>query len=205
MKLVEQSVYDYLGILDSDAPAPGGGSASALAGAQGAALLAMVCRLTLGKEKFSDYQKACEEAMEKSQKLFKALIKLIDDDTEAFIMVSDAYKLPKASDDEKKIRSAAIQDAVIRAAEVPLEVMKSACEGLNIITGLQGKTNPAAQSDLGVAALNFSAAVGGAWLNVKINLPGIKDAEKAEFFAETGRRIFEAAERADEGLKWLKS
>jgi len=204
MRLVEKEVNEYLDILSSDAPAPGGGSASALAGAQGAALLVMVCKLTLGKERFSEYQEICEAAMQKAQKLTEALIKSIDEDTDAFILVSNAYKLPKTSEDEKKARSAAIQAAHVKATEIPLEVMESACEGLRIISGLEGQTNPAAMSDLGVAALNFITSVRGAWLNVKINLPGIKSAEQAEGYMETGRRISEAAERIDGELQWLR-
>jgi len=201
MKLIDMKINEYLDVLGSDAPAPGGGSASALAGAQGAALLLMVCRLTLGREKFSDFQEACEEAAGKARPLLEALTRAIDEDTEAFIMVSAAYKLPKETEEEKRFRIAAIQEGNISATQVPLKVMGLALAGLQAISALKGKTNPAAASDLGVAALNLHACLKGAWLNVEINLPGIKDADKAEDFREKARGILKDAERIAAGME----
>ena len=205
MKLIDLKVSEYLEILSSNAPAPGGGSASALAGAQGAALLAMVCKLTLGKEKFIDYQEINEEIKNDALKLSAALIEAIDEDTVAFLMVAGAYKLPRSTDEEKEIRSGAIQEASIAAIEIPLSVMRRAHEGLYLILKLKGKTNPSADSDLGVAALNFFMSVSGAWLNVKINLPAISDEEKAEDYRQEGQKIYDSAKTTWEGLKWLNS
>ena len=194
MKLMDLKLTDYLEILKSDAPAPGGGSVSALAGAQGIALLIMVNELTLGREKYSGFQEANAVAKEKAQVLLKAFIQLVDEDTDAYNMVADAYKMPKETEDEKKKRADAIQEGTIKSTEVPLSVMKAALEGLEIISGLKGKTNPSAMSDLGVAALNLLTCLRGAWLNVKINLPGIKDVDKAKAYEETGQKIHERAE-----------
>ena len=190
MKLIDLKISEYLDILNSEEPAPGGGSASALAGAQGAALIIMVCRLTLGREKYSEFHEVCGKAKEKAEKLLESFISAVDDDTEAFNLVAAAYKMPKDSEKQKEERSSAIAEGTIKSTEVPLSVMKSAREGLEIVSGLAGKTNPGALSDLGVAALNLTSCARGAWLNVKINLPGIKDPEKLKYYHDEATNIY---------------
>ena len=186
------TVKDYLDLLKSDAPAPGGGSVSALSAAQGVGLVAMVADLTIGREKYAEYEEICKAAKEEALKLYAELVAGIDKDTEAFNKVSAAYKLPKNTDEEKAARSAAIREANVGATEVPFETVKLCLEGLKITETMVGKSNPNAASDLGVAALNLLAGIRGAWLNVKINLPGIKDeALKAKF--ETGEAMVDEA------------
>lgn len=193
MKLVDLTVKDYLDVLKSDAPAPGGGSVSALSAAQGVGLVAMVADLTIGKEKYTEYDEACRAAKEKALSLYAQLVEGIDKDTEAFNKVSAAYKLPKDTDEQKAARSAAIRAANVGATEVPFETVKLCLEGLKVTETIVGKSNPNAASDLGVAALNLLAGIKGAWLNVKINLPGIKDEElKAKF--EGGAELAAEAE-----------
>lgn len=193
MKLVDLTVKDYLDVLKSDAPAPGGGSVSALSAAQGVGLVAMVADLTIGKEKYAEYDEACRAAKEKALSLYAQLVDGIDKDTEAFNKVSAAYKLPKDSDEQKAARSAAVRAANVGATEVPFETVKLCLEGLKVTETIVGKSNPNAASDLGVAALNLLAGIKGAWLNVKINLPGIKDEElKAKF--EGGAELVAEAE-----------
>ncbi|MGN0735967.1 MAG: cyclodeaminase/cyclohydrolase family protein [Anaerovoracaceae bacterium] len=192
MKLVDMTVKDYLDLLKSDAPAPGGGSVSALSAAQGVGLVAMVADLTIGKEKYAEYEEVCKAAKEEALQLYSAFVEGIDKDTEAFNKVSAAYKLPKNTDEEKAARSAAIREANVGATEVPFETVKLCLEGLKVTETMVGKSNPNAASDLGVAALNLLAGIRGAWLNVKINLPGIKDETlKAEF--ETGAAMVDEA------------
>ena len=192
MKLVDMTVKDYLDLLKSDAPAPGGGSVSALSAAQGVGLVAMVADLTIGREKYAEYEEVCKVAKEEALKLYSAFIEGIDKDTEAFNKVSAAYKLPKNTDEEKAARSAAIREANVGATEVPFETVKLCLDGLKITETMVGKSNPNAASDLGVAALNLLSGIRGAWLNVKINLPGIKDeALKAKF--ETGEAMVDEA------------
>ena len=111
MKLVDMTVKDYLDLLKSDAPAPGGGSVSALSAAQGVGLVAMVADLTIGREKYAEYEEVCKAAKEEALKLYSELVAGIDKDTEAFNKVSAAYKLPKNTDEEKAARSAAIREA----------------------------------------------------------------------------------------------
>ena len=186
------TVKDYLDLLKSDAPAPGGGSVSALSAAQGVGLVAMVADLTIGREKYAEYEEVCKVAKEEALKLYSAFIEGIDKDTEAFNKVSAAYKLPKNTDEEKAARSAAIREANVGATEVPFETVKLCHDGLKITETMVGKSNPNAASDLGVAALNLLSGIRGAWLNVKINLPGIKDeALKAKF--ETGEAMVDEA------------
>ncbi|MGN0711276.1 MAG: cyclodeaminase/cyclohydrolase family protein [Anaerovoracaceae bacterium] len=195
MKLIEMKVNEYLDVLKSDAPAPGGGSVSALAGAQGVGLFMMVCDLTIGKEKYADFQEGCIAAKEAGVKLYEELVAGIDKDTEAFNLVSAAFKMPKETDEEKAARKAAIAAGTLEATKVPFRTMELGFEGLKIASQLVGKTNPNAASDLGVAALNLMACIKGAWLNVKINLPGVKDEALAKEFEEKGRMIMAEAEK----------
>lgn len=193
MKLVEMTVNGYLDVLKSNAPAPGGGSVSALAGAQGAGLIAMVADLTIGKEKYADYEEGCKAAREEALRLYEELKDGVDKDTEAFNKVSAAYKLPKETDEEKAARSAAIRAANLGATEVPFHTVELCLAGLKTAQSMVGKSNPNAASDLGVAALNLLAGAKGAWLNVKINLPGVKD-EEAKAGFEAGAALIEEAE-----------
>jgi len=184
MKLVDMPVKDYLNILSSDAPAPGGGSVSALSAAQGAALVAMVCDLTIPKEKYSQHRDLCVRVKDDILSIYDELIIGIDKDTEAFNKVSSAFKLPKDTDEQKAARSKAIQEATVTATEVPYETMALCMKGLEITQKIVGKSNSNAASDLGVAALNLLAGLKGAYLNVKINLPSIKDETIAAGFEE---------------------
>ncbi len=188
-------VTEYLDILRSDAPAPGGGSVSALAGAQGFALFMMVADLTLQKpEKYADGVVPCQEAVKAGTPMYQELIAQVDRDTDAFNLIANAFKMPKATDEEKAARRKAIDDGTLVATEVPFNTMKFAFEGLKIAQTLVGVSNPNAGSDLGVAFLQLMAAIKGAWLNVKINLPGVKDEAKAKFFEEEGQKMYDEGE-----------
>ena len=182
MKLVDMPVRDYLNILASDAPAPGGGSVSALSAAQGAALVAMVCDLTIPKEKYSQHRDLCVR---------------VKDDILSIYKVSAAFKLPKDTDEQKAARSKAIQEATVTATEVPYETMALCMKGLEITQEIVGKSNSNAASDLGVAALNLLAGLKGAYLNVKINLPSIKDEAIAAGFEEAESMVAQAQKTAE--------
>lgn len=208
MQLIDLKVSEYLDTLKSDAPAPGGGSVSALAGAQAVSLFIMVADLTLGKEKYAEYQDVCQTAKRRGEDLYRVLSQAVSRDTDAFNLVSEAFKMPKATPEEKAARSKAIADATLTATEVPYSVMQYAYEGMMLAETMVGRSNPNAASDLGVAILNLMAAIKGAWLNVKINLPGVKDEEKARAFEKGGQKIYEdaqtmARELYDEILKHL--
>lgn len=194
MKLMDVQVAEYLDLLSSDVPAPGGGSVSALAGAQAAGLLMMVADLTLGKEKYAEYHDICRAAKEQATELYKKLAAAVDKDTEAFNRVSAAYKMPREIPKEQKARSKAIAESTLTATEVPYSVMEDAYTCLKLAKTIVGKSNPSAASDLGVCVLNLMSAVKGAWLNVKINLPGVKDEEKAAAFAKGGQKLYDEAQ-----------
>lgn len=200
MKLIDMQVREYLEVLKSDAPAPGGGSVSALAGAQGVGLFMMVADLTTGKEKYADYQEVCKEAKEKGAALYEELVASVDRDTDAFNLIADAFKMPKETEEEKAARRKAIADGTLVATQVPFRTMQLGYEGLNIARKMIGKSNPNAASDLGVAILNLTACIKGAWLNVKINLPGVKDEEKAKFYTEEGQKMYDEADAVASSL-----
>lgn len=202
MKLIDMTVTSYVDLLNSDAPAPGGGSASALCGAQGAALVSMVAGLTIGKKKYPDDQELCADVAVKASKLKDALLAQVDKDTEAFNLVSSAFKLPKETDEEKAARSKAIADATLVATQVPFETMTICLEALKYSKALIGHSNTNAASDLGVSALNLITCMKGAWLNVLINLGGVKDEAKAQEFRAKGEQMVAAAQAtADEIYK----
>lgn len=195
-RLIDLDVKKYMENLASNLPAPGGGSASALAGAQGISLVMMVAELTVGKEKYRDWEAYCQKAISDGTVIQTNFLKAIDDDTDAYNKVGAAFKLPKNTDEEKAARSRAIQDATVLATRVPLRTMGISLEALKVAKSLIGKSNPNCSSDIGVGALNLKSALMGAWLNVKINLPGIKDEalrnelfEKGQSMLEEGNKI----------------
>lgn len=207
MKLAEMTVTQFADVLASDAPAPGGGSTAALAGALGAALTAMVCRLTEGRKKYEEYQDYILEVKEKATALQVKFIDVMDRDTEAFMVISNAYGMPKATDEEKAVRSAAIQAGLVKSTETPMEMMELSAETIALTESLLGKFNTASASDLGVGALTLRTAVQGAWLNVLINIGSLKDKELAESYRAKGQalvdRVVAAADRIYETVLTL--
>lgn len=194
MKLIDMQVKEYLDILISDEPAPGGGSVSALAGAQGAALMSMVCDLTLMKKKYADVHGMCEELKAEAGELYRKLSEAIDRDTDAYNLVAAAFKMPKESDEDKAARKKAIADGTLEATKVPFSVMQLGMQGLEIADKLYGHFNTNCASDYGVGVLNFMACIKGAWLNVKINLPGVRDEDFAAACEAEGREIMARGE-----------
>ena len=192
-KLAELTVTEFADLLASDAPAPGGGSAAALEGAIGAALTAMVCGLTKGKKKFAEFNDLAVEAEAKALALKDRFIDVMDRDTEAFNVVSAAFGLPKATDEEKAARSAAIQKGLEGCTATPFEMMEIAVETLELTGSILGKSNDSAASDLGVSALSLRAAIQGAWLNVLINIGSLKNKELAEDYRVKGEALLAKA------------
>jgi formiminotetrahydrofolate cyclodeaminase len=176
MKLSEMTVKAFADMLASDAPAPGGGSAAALAGAIGAGLTAMVACLTQGRKQYADYAVFAAEAEERGNMLKARLLNVMDQDTEAFNLVSAAFALPKETDEEKSARSAAIQKGLKACTETPLLCMELCAEAITLSTELlEHGFNTSSASDLGVAFLQLGCGIRGAWLNVLINIGSIKD------------------------------
>ncbi len=192
--LKELKLADYLNLLASDAPAPGGGSASALCGAQGAALTAMVANLTVSRKKYEAFHDVCGQAAEEAEALRAQLVAQIDRDTDAYNLVCEAMKLPKETEEEKRTRSEKIAEATLFATEVPYETLSLAVQALSVTGTIVGKSNPNAASDLGVAAANLETCAKGAWLNVLINLGGLKDEQKANELKGAGEALLKKAE-----------
>lgn len=194
MKLVEMNVNDYLDLLKSDAPAPGGGSVSALAGAQGVGLTMMVCDLTLGKEKYAEHQELCKEVRAQAEPVYKELVESVDRDTEAFNLIAVAFKMPKETEEDKAARRKAIAEGTLEATRVPFRTMELAYQGLQLADRILGKSNQNAASDLGVGIINLLTCIRGAWMNVRINLPGVKDETFAAECQKKGQDMIKEAE-----------
>lgn len=176
MELKKLTVEGFINETASSSPAPGGGSIAALNAASSAALIAMVAQLTLGKEKYAASQEEMQEVVRKAGVMEDQFLAFIDEDSNAFNKIMAAFKLPKDTDEAKKARSAAIQDATKGAALVPFKVGQTANELFDLAEAVILRGNPNAVTDGAVAAMNARAAVRGAFLNVKINLGSIKDA-----------------------------
>src|SRR4051812_32496730 len=173
--LTTQTVQRFLDELASNSPAPGGGSVAALSGALGSALTSMVCNLTIGKKKYQDAEPELQRVLTQSEELRGKFLELIDQDTDAFNKVMEAFSLPKDSDAQKALRTRAIQQSTKEAALVPLEVMKHVIDALALTKTVATKGNESSVSDAGVSALMLRSAAESAALNVQINLTSIKD------------------------------
>lgn len=173
--LIDKTVSGFVEELASNSPAPGGGSAAALAGSLGAALSIMVCNFTEGKLKFSSVQDEISQIKQKGLALKKDLLEYIDGDTDAFNEVMKAYKLPKETDAEKTLRSEKIQEATRQATLLPLKVAESCVEVLKLSLRVLTIGNPNTACDASVSGVTAYAGFQGAIFNVKINLSSIKD------------------------------
>ena len=189
MELSELTVRSFANLLGSDAPAPGGGSAAALAGSLGAALSAMGSALTLGRKKYEEYQELAQAGFDKASALKEAFLEAMERDTAVFNDFSAAIGMPKETPEEKAARSAAMQQALALCIESPLRMMELSFDAMKLTNELLGKTNANALSDLGVAALMLGAAVQGAWLNVLINLGSLKDEAAAAAYRTKGEEL----------------
>ena len=198
MIMTDMTVRAFSEKLASNAPAPGGGSAAALSGALGAALISMVCRLTQGKEKYAEFESLVMETIPKSDELMNALLDGIQKDTNAFDGVIAAFGLPKGTDAEKVARTEAIQKAYKEAIVSPETTAEDCLAVMRLAKSLLYKSNKSAASDLTVGALQAFAGLSGALENVAINLPSIKDTA----YVAKKREWIKLVE--DEGMKLLK-
>ena len=187
--LTELTVKGLLAETAGDAPVPGGGSISALNGAIAAALTEMVANLTIGKKKYADVQDEMAEIAKSAAALQKELVLDVDRDSEAYDGVSPVFKLPKETDEEKAIRSAAIQENTKKAALVPMEVARRASTLLPSIEAVVARGNQNAVTDGCVAMMCARVAVVGALFNVRINLTSIKDEEFVARLREEADRL----------------
>jgi methenyltetrahydrofolate cyclohydrolase len=172
--------------LASPEPVPGGGSASAVAAALGASLVAMVAELTKGRAKYAEHAALCEAAVPAARALSDELLRLADDDADAYAACAIALKLPRESFTDQELRDRQIRETAQVAAEVPLKCVERCVDALGIAESLAGRSNRNASSDLRVASLLLEAAADGAAANVLVNLPLIGTNEWTD---ATGARV----------------
>src|SRR5688572_26817793 len=192
-RLIDMTCRDFADETASESPAPGGGSISAYMGALGAALATMVANLSSHKAGWDDRWEEFSDWAVRGQQIKDDLLALVDEDTNAFNKVMDAFGLPKTTDEEKAARTAAIQDATRYAADVPLRTMGRSFDAFEIIKAMVEDGNPNSVSDAGVGALCARSAVMGAFLNVKINAAGLKDRLFADDILARGTEIEQKA------------
>jgi len=179
-EIKEKSIQLFLDELASKSATPGGGSVSALMGAQSAALTSMVCNLTIGKPKYAEFEVEMQALLQKSEALREKLTDLIKADIDVFNRLMTAYGLAKETDEEKAARTEAIQTVLKTATEVPLECARACAEAIELSRCAANKGNPGVISDAGAAALAGYGGLKSAALNVYINTGSLKDRQFAE-------------------------
>lgn len=192
-KLVDLTVKGFADETARESPAPGGGSVSAYMGALGASLGTMVANLSSHKPGWDDRWDEFAKWAERGMEIQEELLHLVDEDTEAFNRIMAAFGMPKKTDEEKALRSEAIQQATLFATEVPLETMKASSRVFELCRQMVAEGNPNSVSDAGVGALVARAAVLGAGMNVKINAASLKDRTKADALIAEADKLIEKA------------
>ena len=193
-KLVDMTVTRFAQETSSESPAPGGGSISAYCAVLGASLGTMVANLSSHKAGWDSRWEEFSNHAEMGQALIKELLYLVDEDTNAFNKIMEAFGLPKGNDAEKAARKAAIQAATIYAIKVPFRTMQLAFESFALVKEMAAKGNPNSVSDAGVGALCARAAVKGCYLNVKINAQDLKEHPEIKPILEQAEALNAAAD-----------
>ncbi len=175
----KQTIQEFLDVLSSKQPVPGGGGASALAGALGTALGLMVGNLTVGKKKYADVEEEVILMIEKLTSMQAEMVHLSDEDARVFAPLAAAYGLPSGTEEEKLYKQAVMEENLLEASLVPLRVMELSVEILGILRELEQKGSVMAISDVGVAVQFIRTALTGAVMNIYINTKSMKDREKA--------------------------
>lgn len=196
-KLIDLSLTDFADETASESPAPGGGSISAYMGALGAALGSMVANLSSHKRGWDERWEEFSDWAEKGKAFQTQLMKLVDEDTNAFNKIMDAFSLPKKTEEEKMIRKQAVQEATRFATEVPFKTMQLCYECMSVTKAMAEIGNPNSVTDAGVGALAARAGVMGAFLNVKINASGLDDKAYANKIIREGENIVEKARQLE--------
>ncbi len=187
--LLDYTLREFIEETASESAAPGGGSVAALAGALGASLGGMVANLSAHKRGWDEHWETFSEWAVKAKEYYKALLSCVDEDTAAFNQLMDCYGMPKSTPGEKQIRQKAIQEATHQTIQVPLKVMQLAYASMEVMLAMAQIGNPNSISDAGVGAICARAAVRGAWMNVRINLPGITNEEDREAYLSEAAEI----------------
>jgi len=199
--LVSLDLQAFADEVSMDSPAPGGGSVAALSGALSAALSSMVANLTYGKKGYEESGEDMKRVAVRAQELKDELLRAVDLDARAFNKVMEAFRLPKGTEEQSREREAAVEDASKGAALVPLGVLTAAAELIELAEAVARKGNRNSVSDAGIAGLTAQAAGEGAYYNVRINLPGIKDERFKARTAKQAEALRRKLERYSLALK----
>ncbi len=191
----KQMIGEWTDALASKAPVPGGGGASALGGALAAALGQMVANLTVGKKKYADVEETMQQILQKLEELQKELLALADEDARVFAPLAAAYSLPSSTEEEKREKERVMEENLLAASLVPLQMMEKTFVVLDILSFLGEKGSRMAVSDVGVAVQFARAALNGAVMNVYINTKSMKDRDKAEELNEKADALIEDGTR----------
>lgn len=191
---------EFLDALASSAPTPGGGGASAYCGALAAALSSMVGNLTVGKKRYADVEPQVQERLVQLEDLRARLVALVDEDAMAFAPLAASYRMPKDTLEQQAAKEAAMQEALVGATRVPLEIMRCASEVFDHAEFMAKNGSRLAVSDAGVSAAFARAAVEGASLNVLINVGSLADKALAESFQSECTALCQAAQARSEAL-----
>lgn len=200
MKLTEQTIKGFVNELASDSPAPGGGSTAALQGALGVGLISMVAELTILNKAYAETKDEMLKNIDEATVLKENLVDIIDRDTEAFNLVSAVFAMPKETEADKAKRKDAMQEALKACTLPPFDVIAKAQQGILLGQKVFKAYNTNAASDLGVAALSLKSAARGAWLNILINIDGIKDQTFAKKYKTEGQAMLKQVETAADAL-----
>jgi len=198
MQYRTQSLETYLADAAAGEPTPGGGSASAAAGAIGTAMACMAANFTVGRKKFKAVEARVSELLEQCEAARGVLLTCVDEDAEAYSRVSDAYAMPRETGEQKAARREAIQQALRIAMATPMKIFDACAAVLGLLEELAKLANPNLISDVGVAAALLGGALDGAQLNVEINLAFLKD---PDLVADTRARLDETGVRAREAAR----
>jgi glutamate formiminotransferase/formiminotetrahydrofolate cyclodeaminase len=199
-KLVSMNLRAFANETAAESPAPGGGSVSAYMGALGISLATMVANLSSHKKGWDERWEEFSKYAEKGQQLKDELLNLVDEDTLAFNRIMESFSLPKSTEEEKRLRSQAIQLATKNAIEVPLRVMQRSVESMEIIYAMVKEGNPNSVSDAGVGALAARSAALGAYLNVKINCSGLNDTDAKSNYLEKAETLKKQAVEKEQAI-----
>jgi formiminotetrahydrofolate cyclodeaminase len=199
---IDQTLQQFLDDLSSSKPTPGGGSASALSGAMGAALASMVCRLTLDKDEYAGVRQEITDLLQQTENLRHRFQQLMQDDIEAYGKLFEIFRMPRETSEERKARSSAIQEQLVQAALVPLQVAEAAAELMRACLRISEIGNAKVLSDIATGTmLASSAGAGAAWM-VRINLQSLKD---LELVTTLGERLSNALDRITETSQQVTS
>ena len=199
-KLVDLSLKDFADLTASEAPAPGGGSIAAYTAVLGVALGTMVANLSSHKRGWDDKWHFYSDWAVKGQAFKETLIHLVDEDTNAFNKIMDAFKLPKKTEEDKKVRAEAIEAATLYATEIPLKVMQTAYDSMTVMAEMAQTGLPASISDVAVGAMAARTGVYGAYYNVKINAASLKNEAKANELLNKAAQILQAAQAKEKEI-----